>query len=129
MILNTPDKPFPATLDIDSSLAANSDSNVASQRAVKSYVDHFNPFDQTLNTSDTPSFAGIKPGVIQDNSGAYFVDVGAKRIYNADGIAIDFSGSSISFANTPFMVVLPTSDPLVAGQLWNNSGVVMVSAG
>lgn len=35
----------------------------------------------------------------------------------------EFTGSTI------FMSALPTSDPQVVGQLWNNLGVVTVSAG
>lgn len=31
--------------------------------------------------------------------------------------------------NAVFLSDLPTADPLVAGQLWNNSGVVTQSAG
>lgn len=37
--------------------------------------------------------------------------------------AVSMTNASIS------MTALPTSDPLVAGRLWNNSGVLTVSAG
>ena len=40
-----------------------------------------------------------------------------------DGAAIDMNSAVIMMAD------LPTSDPSVAGQLWNNSGVLTVSAG
>jgi hypothetical protein len=36
---------------------------------------------------------------------------------------LDIQGSQVS------MEALPTADPHVAGRLWNNSGVVTVSAG
>ena len=35
--------------------------------------------------------------------------------------------SGINGTTTP--LVLPTSDPLIAGAIWNNSGTVTVSAG
>jgi hypothetical protein len=38
-------------------------------------------------------------------------------------------GVGVVLANPVFMSDLPTSDPLVAGQLYNNSGVVTESTG
>jgi hypothetical protein len=35
----------------------------------------------------------------------------------------------ITFAGAVSMTTLPTSDPSIAGQLWNDGGTVKVSAG
>ena len=40
-----------------------------------------------------------------------------------------FSGSTLSTTGVVILSGLPTSDPTNAGQLWNNSGVLTVSAG
>jgi hypothetical protein len=40
-----------------------------------------------------------------------------------------FSGSTLSTTGVVILSGLPTSDPSNAGQLWNNSGVLTVSAG
>ena len=40
------------------------------------------------------------------------------------------ASGAVSLTNaTISMTALPTADPLVAGRLWNNSGVLTVSAG
>lgn len=39
------------------------------------------------------------------------------------------TGSWVSLVQTVMITNLPTSDPLVSGQLWNNAGIVTVSAG
>lgn len=115
MILNTPDKPFPATLDTDGTLAANSDSVVASQKATKTYADTKGVIDgQQIN----------------DGSSLLSADFGARQLVTADGHnAIDWSNNDYVKLRAPFVVGIPTSDPAVVGQLWNNSGVVTVSAG
>ena len=46
----------------------------------------------------------------------------AATTLTASGVT-SFSNASVS------MTALPTSDPLVAGRLWNNAGVLTVSAG
>jgi hypothetical protein len=46
-------------------------------------------------------------------------------VYSVDG---DFSGDVVMAANVDF-TGLPTSDPLVAGRLWNDSGTMKISAG
>ena len=46
----------------------------------------------------------------------------AATTLTASGVA-SFTNASVS------MTALPTSDPLVAGRLWNNAGVLTVSAG
>lgn len=38
-------------------------------------------------------------------------------------------GTEVANIQAGIGIVLPTSDPSVAGQLWSNSGVVTVSAG
>ena len=58
------------------------------------------------------------------------VDVGRaglrfRKSYFTDG---DFSGDVIVAANVDF-TGLPTSDPVVAGRLWNDSGTMKISAG
>ena len=47
------------------------------------------------------------------------------EFYSVDG---DFSGDVIMAANVDF-TGLPTSDPVVAGRLWNDSGTLKISAG
>jgi len=57
---------------------------------------------------------------------------GFKDISKASGAAAVTENISISHDGTNSVVIikdLPTSDPTVAGQLWNNLGVVNVSAG
>lgn len=39
------------------------------------------------------------------------------------------TATTLSTSSTVTMAGLPTSDPAVAGQLWNNTGVLTVSAG
>lgn len=45
------------------------------------------------------------------------------------GVAGAVAATTLSASGTVTFSALPTSDPLVAGQLWNNSGVLTVSAG
>lgn len=67
----------------------------------------------------SPSNPALKP----NGAGIDFVlgdDTGAAAITAGDAV---FSGAKV------LMSGLPTSDPHTAGQLWNNSGVLTVSAG
>ena len=48
-----------------------------------------------------------------------------RTVYSTKG---DFSGDVIMAANVDF-TGLPTSDPVVAGRLWNDSGTMKISAG
>ena len=52
----------------------------------------------------------------------------AKRWSNTHSVDGDFSGDVVMAANVDF-TGLPTSDPLVAGRLWNDSGTMKISAG
>ena len=57
---------------------------------------------------------------------------GFTDISKASGTGVVTENISISHDGTNSVVIikdLPTSDPTVAGQLWNNLGVVNVSAG
>jgi len=47
----------------------------------------------------------------------------------ADGAAITFGSRSLSRSGNNIIASLPTSDPAVAGALWNDNGTVKVSAG
>jgi len=47
----------------------------------------------------------------------------------ADGAAITFGSRSLSRSGNNIIASLPTSDPGVAGALWNDNGTVKVSAG
>jgi hypothetical protein len=83
--------------------------------------------------SDTGTAGG---GVfIASSSGPVQLWAGNGLSFNDDsttGISITESGSgpiTINPGGGIFISSLPTSDPLVAGQLWNSSGVLMVSAG
>lgn len=60
-------------------------------------------------------------GFIGTVTGAVAGPVAATTL-SASG-AVSLTNASIS------MTTLPTSDPLVAGRLWNNAGVLTVSAG
>ena len=44
-------------------------------------------------------------------------------------IAKDITDSTVAEIKTGVGIVLPTSDPAVAGELWANVGIVTVSAG
>lgn len=55
-------------------------------------------------------------------SGNGFVGAVSATSVTAVG-TVSLTGATISIPN------LPTSDPAVAGQLWNNAGVLTVSAG
>jgi hypothetical protein len=72
----------------------------------------------------TTTFSGpvvSNNGFVGAVSGAVTGAVAATTL-SASGV-VSLTNASIS------MTALPTSDPLVAGRLWNNSGVLTVSAG
>ena len=99
---------------------------------------------------NTPIFTIAKDLNIESNSGIYITNDTADDIYieqkRNDG-EIDFqcdngsngtqsylklNGSDVSvniLTQKVMMSNLPTSDPSVAGQLWNSSGTLKVSAG
>ena len=57
---------------------------------------------------------------------------GFKDITVAANTGVETENFLITYDGTNSVVIfsdLPTSDPTVAGQLWNNSGVLTVSAG
>lgn len=57
---------------------------------------------------------------------------GAVTVTSTLGAATSVTSIATGTLNTTGAVImanLPTSDPLVAGQLWNNTGVLTVSAG
>jgi hypothetical protein len=57
---------------------------------------------------------------------------GFKDITVAANTGVETENFSITYDGTNSVVIfsdLPTSDPTVAGQLWNNAGVLTVSAG
>lgn len=45
------------------------------------------------------------------------------------GVAGAVAATTLSASGAVTLSALPTSDPAVAGQLWNNAGVLTVSAG
>ena len=45
------------------------------------------------------------------------------------GVAGAVAATTLSASGTVTLSALPTADPLVAGQLWNDAGTVKVSAG
>jgi hypothetical protein len=87
----------------------------------------------------------INAAVDQPNSGILFIAIGGgdfadKNAYAlVDAGSVQLLGSQLVSVNTPsldlsavtaLLTNLPTADPhLIAGQLWNNAGVVNVSAG
>jgi len=62
-----------------------------------------NPFNQDLNTTDSPTFATVT--------------------------ATSVVATGLTAGAVVMMASLPTADPEVVGQLWNNLGVVTVSEG
>lgn len=64
----------------------------------------------TLDLSSPPAIGGSAAAA------------GSFTTLNSNGVT-SFSNASVSMAN------LPTSDPVVAGRLWNDSGTLKVSAG
>ena len=68
--------------------------------------------------------SGIRP--ISD--GVQECGFSSARWVNVHSVDGDFSGDVVMAANVDF-TGLPTSDPLVAGRLWNDSGTIKISAG
>lgn len=66
--------------------------------------------------ADTTNYPKSKLAVNQTTGALYYRDADGNFVPIAMGAVVDGSA-------------LPTADPGVAGQLWNNAGVVTVSAG
>lgn len=81
-----------------------------------------------LGTGDSPQFTTVKIGgtdVILKRLAAASVG-----IYAADGTTLGkLNCDDLAASGVVTFSGLPISDPTVAGQLWNNSGVLTVSAG
>ena len=67
-------------------------------------------------------------GPVVSNNG--FVGAVAGAVTGAVAATTLSASGAVSLTNAVISIPnLPTADPLVAGQLWNNSGVLTVSAG
>ena len=85
-------------------------------------------FQLDLNWNTTANTTGIFVNLIDTASGAgsKLVDL---KVANSTVFSIAKTGTVTVNTAVVMMGSLPGSDPLVAGQLWSNSGVVTVSAG
>jgi len=99
--------------------------------ALYAYVDDINTTLSGTIGGQVFSAANVS---IADNAGVFSatnVETALLELYNL----VDISGTSYLplsggiITGQVFMTNLPTADPLVAGQLWNNLGVLTVSAG
>lgn len=63
---------------------------------------------------------GLDADTLDGKDSAVFLDKSETATLTGD---LTLTGTVVS------MTALPTADPLVAGQLWNNAGVLTVSAG
>jgi hypothetical protein len=68
---------------------------------------------------------------MSDYSGKVHRDVGGDKLTAEAGgvVAIGNMVFTVNAAGKAIVTGVPTADPLVAGQLWNNSGVLTVSTG
>ena len=60
---------------------------------------------------------------------AHFVEGGACKLYEDNELRFETVDGGAKVTGTLTITGLPTSDPSAAGQLWNDSGTVKVSAG
>ena len=67
--------------------------------------------------------------VADDENLAVFYQDGAAELYHNNSKKIETTSSGITITGTLIISALPTSDPTTAGALYNDSGVVKVSAG
>jgi hypothetical protein len=75
------------------------------------------------------SSSGLSGAALRGNNGSDFTDAALVRTNVGLGTGDTPTFDGITTTGTVVMSNLPTSDPAVADQLWNNSGVVTVSAG
>lgn len=96
--------------------------------------------DLAVYLDDTPptgylTYFGAAPGVIGDGSGVlpiYGPDAlhtGMSALNVTGPTSMDNGAITTDGAGVLICGAMPTSDPLIAGALWNNSGTVKVSAG
>lgn len=72
--------------------------------------------------SATPSFQAYLDDITEVVSALH-------NLIDTTGSNLTWDGSTLTVNGDVVLSGLPTSDPLVAGQLWNNLGVLTVSAG
>jgi len=87
----------------------------------------------TANVTATGNISGVNVGgTLSTASQPNITAVGTLTSMSTSGDVTatgNVSGTNISGTGTVSMTGLPTSDPLVAGEIWNNAGVATVSAG
>ena len=67
--------------------------------------------------------------VADDENLAVFYEDGAAELYHNNSKKIETTSGGVTITGTLIISALPTSDPTTAGALYNDSGVVKVSAG
>ena len=95
-------------------------------------------FSGSLTGNKVTTATGAGKGVVVGSSAIYESAAGELEISasatvsisTASGITLDADGQAISIGGANINVTgIPTSDPVVAGQLWSDGGTLKVSAG
>ena len=81
-----------------------------------------------LNIGSNFTYLGSSVAVLPASNGTIELGRSTARWQNVASVDGDFSGDVVMAANVDF-TGLPTSDPAVAGRLWNDGGTMKISAG
>ena len=81
-----------------------------------------------LNIGSNFTYLGSSVAVLPDTDGTIELGRDAARWENVASVNGDFSGDVVMAANVDF-TGLPTTDPGVAGRMWNDSGSPKISSG